>query len=564
MPLCAGPHLFFFLIDKSSSSGMARKKTANTTSALEMESSVPPIVEINYVDPLFTVAAHPIKPIIMAGLGTGHLYCHSYNAESLEETVQNEREKAELKEKNSTKVSISSIKKKWWISMDSLDLGSTGDFSTNWKTKRHKGSCRSVIFDILENSTGDFIYSVGTDHIIKRASTETGKVTAKTSVSNHYDGKDAITNMCLSSTHPFLLTGTENGHILVFDSHELSSKKLKFKLPNIHEDSINKILPMPAISAYHYLTLGSTTLAHIDIRKGVITQSDDQADELLSMCYATDSINANKNDTVLVSHGEGIVTLWKNSNNGLADQISRVKVNKNASIDAIIPTMNEGVEDLKDSVWCGDSEGILHRVNYKKGRVVETRVHSSVMGKLGGMDEVGGLDIDYDYRLISSGMDGLKIWSGQLEKDQQGVLDDDDLDSSVDDSDDIHSGSDSFFDNTDLEGEEEGEEEEEEEEEDAIIPNKDENDSEEVGFDASEGSEDEESTPSTHSTPQIVRKKRTDIATVVMKPKKRMIDINKITRSEQLSESGQEQQKKKQKKVKTLVPNNGIAKFDGL
>lgn len=524
---------------------MARKKAATSSSALEKESFVPPIAEINYVDPLFTVAAHPTKPIMMAGLGTGHLFCHSYDADQLEESLQEEKEKGELNEKDSTKAPVSSIKKKWWPVMDSLAISSTGDISTNWSTKRHKGSCRSVIFDILGGSTGDFVYSVGTDHVIKRASTETGKVTAKTLV--QFEDNDAITNMCLSNTHPFLLTGTENGHVMVFDSNELSSKKLKFKLPNVHEDAINKILPMPAVSAYHYLTLGSTTLAHIDIRKGIITQSDDQSDELLSMCFATDSVNANKNDTVLVSHGEGIVTLWRNSNNGLADQISRVKVNKNASIDAIIPTMNEGEEDLKDSVWCGDSEGILHRVNFKKGRVVETRVHSSVMGKLGGMDEVGGLDIDYDYRLISSGMEGLKIWSGQSEKDHDSLDGDEaDSDSDRDSSDDMDSGSDSFFDDEDLNDDE---------------SDKQSQDSEELS---------NESKDSADKLPisEIVRRKRTDISLVALKPKKRMIDINKLTRSEKPAEDEKDQPKKKknkkQEKLKMPVSNNGIAKFDGL
>lgn len=517
---------------------MARKKTANTLSALEKESSVSPIVEINYVNPLFTVAAHPTKPILMTGFGTGHLFCHSYNADSLEQSLQDEREKAELNERDYTKTSISSVKKKWWKVLDSLEISSTGDFSTNWSTKRHKGSCRSVIFDILGNSTGDFVYSVGTDHIIKRASTETGKVTSKTVV--HFDDKDAITNLCLSSTHPFLLTGTENGHVFVFDSNELSSKKLKFKLPNVHEDAINKILPMPAISAYHYLTLGSTTLAHIDIRKGVVTQSDDQSDELLSMCFATDSVNSNKNDTILVSHGEGIVTLWKNSNNGLADQISRMKVNKNASLDAIIPTMNEGEEDLKDSVWCGDSEGILHRVNYKKGRVVETRVHSSSMGKLGGLDEVGGLDIDYDYRLISSGMEGLKIWSGQLEQNQDTLDEDEDeegSDDEVDNSDDMDSGSDFFLSEVDLNNDES-------EENDKLNQDSDE--------------------PISSEIPQIIRRKRLDISASLLKPKKRMIDINKITRHEKPAENENERPKKKQEIIKSLRPNNGIAKFEGL
>lgn len=530
---------------------MARKKLVTSASALERESTVSPIVEVNYLDPLFSVAAHPTKPILMAALGTGHLYCHSYNAEHLEEATQSIREKAELNEKDSSKVSISSLRNKWWkVIANSQDIPTSGDFVTNWKTKRHKGSCRAVIFDILEHSIGDFIYSVGTDHIIKKAATETGKVTAKTLVSSHFDEKDAITNLCLSHTHPYLLAGTENGHVLVFDSNELSSQKLKFKLPTMHEDAVNKILPMPAVSAYHYLTLGSTTLSHIDIRKGIITQSDDQSDELMSMCYATDSVNNNKNDTVLVSHGEGIVTHWKNSNNGFADQISRVKVNKNASIDAIVPTMNEGVDDLRNSVWCGDSEGFLHRVNYKKGKVVETRVHSSIMDKLGGVDEVGGLDIDYGYRLISSGMEGLKIWSGM----QEGEYELSDLEDP--DEDDMASGSssDSFF------GDESHEEESgsaDDSADDSEDDSEDDASEEDSGLDRGALKEEE--------IPPIVRKKRSDVSASILKRRKRIIDINKITKKEQpLEEDQQRPNKKKQKKIKILTPNNGIAKFDGL
>lgn len=523
---------------------MARKKKGGLTSALELESSVAPIVEVAYSDPLFSVAAHPTKPILLSGLATGHLFCHTYDAEKLEDEAAKAREKLELIEKNKEKKLVSQLQKKWWsVIRDHKDVPENSGVVTNWKTKRHKGSCRSVIFDILENSIGEQLYSVGTDHIIKKAATETGRVTSKSEITAHYDGTDAITNLALSPTHPLLLAGTESGHVLVFDSNDLSSNKLKFKLPLVHEDSINKILPMPAVSAYHFLTLGSTTMAHVDIRKGIITQSDDQADELLSMCFATDSVNDNNNDTVLVSHGEGIVTLWRNSTNRFMDQLSRVKVNKSASIDAIIPTMNAGDDDMRDSVWCGDSEGLLHRVNYKKGKVVETRVHSSSTGKHGGIDEVGGLDIDYDYRLISSGMEGLKIWSGQTQGDQD-VSEDEDASDSDSDSD---SGSDAFSDSDSeiLSGS------------DKEVPG---SGSEEASADESEGSDDEEI-----EQPKIVRKKRLDITQVLRKPAKKKIDINRITRQETATEAEQPQKKKLKKlKAQGVVSSNGIRRFEGM
>lgn len=402
---------------------MGKKKSKGLSSANNaLESSVSPMLEINFSDPLFSIAAHPTRPIIVSGLATGGLYCNTYDAEKLEESQEMGRirmiEETKKKEGRHVKLSsVSSLNKKWWkVVNDHTNIEGNDGIVTNWKTKRHKGSCRSVIFDPLESSIGENIYTVGTDHVIKKANTETGKVIGKKTIKDFEDQSDVSTKLAHSASHPFLLVGTENGDVLVYDSKNLSSQ-LKFNVRKSNDDAINHILPMPAVSAYHYLTLGSTTLSHIDIRKGIITQSDDQEDELLSMCYSADCLNDNKNDTVLVSHGEGIVTIWKNSKNNFADQLSRIKVNPHASIDAIVSSMSNQDDEIASSVWCGDSEGYIYRVNHKQGKVVETRVHSTVRGKHGAIDEVGMLDIDYDYRLISAGMDSLRIWSrNSLEK----------------------------------------------------------------------------------------------------------------------------------------------------
>mmetsp|Transcript_8320 Transcript_8320/g.10372 ORF Transcript_8320/g.10372 Transcript_8320/m.10372 type:complete len:569 (+) Transcript_8320:35-1741(+) len=568
---------------------MAKKKKSNATNAARLlESSVSPIVEIKYPEPLFTVAAHPTKPILLSGLATGHIYCSSYDADKLEESQSMKREKLSLLEKEAFKTgkianinkSVSQLKQKWWtVIEDNTEIPDGLHIVNNWKTKRHKGSCRSAIFDPLENSLGENIYSVGTDHIIKKANTETGKVLSKATISDHYsENKDAITKLAHSTSHPFLLSGTENGDVLVYDSNNMTSNQLKFKVSKAHDDSINHILPMPSVSAYHYLTLGSTTLSHIDIRKGIITQSDDQEDELLSMCFASDHVNDNKNDTVLVSHGEGIVTIWKNSKNRLMDQLSRIKVNKDASIDAIIPTMNCDDGEMVDSVWCGDSEGLLHRINYKKGKVVETRVHSSAGGKYGAADEVGILDIDYDYRLISAGMDSLKIWSNQEEvlnsdtDDSDSDIDSDDSDSDENDRDEISPNEDS---DSDVSDDSDNDNINDSLQEKLLgLADSDSNDIE-------NDSDEEQVNGEEQKKPlQIVRKKRFNVPEIYNKTNinKKVIDINKLTKEqstkedhdEEAEEPNKKKQKLKAKQMSTKQIRNmqkhehGIRRFDDL
>ncbi|ODV79180.1 uncharacterized protein CANTADRAFT_90284 [Suhomyces tanzawaensis NRRL Y-17324] len=535
---------------------MGKRKSNSANAAIAIESTVSPILEVNYKDPLFTVAAHPSKPILLSGLVTGHVYCNSYDAEKLEEAQSAAREKFNALEKEAfaqgkigqiTK-SVSQLKNKWWtIIEDHTEIEEASHIVTNWKTKRHKGSCRHAIFDPLPGSLGESIFTIGTDHTIKRANTETGKVIGKANIVEHFENKsDSVTKLCHSSTNPFLLTGTEDGHVLVFDSKNLGENKIKFKVPLVHDDSVNQIMAMPSVSAYHYLSLGSTTLSHIDIRKGIVTQSDSQDDELLSMCYGMDK-SSTANDTVLVGHGEGIVTIWKNSKNRFMDQLSRIKVNKTASIDAIMPTMNEDDDEQAASVWCGDSEGLLHRVNYKRGKVVETRVHSSARGKYGAADEVGILDIDYDYRLISAGMDSLKIWSGQdYEYDSESDSDSDDSDDSL--------GSEEFAFDSDKEDKEDKSDDEQVEE-----------NGEDENSDESNASDDSDEAPEEDTQPKIAR--RRPFPGTAPSTKKKTLDLNSKVEPEPAEPVAKKPKVKQMstKQLKNLQKHeHGIRRFEGL
>lgn len=481
-----------------------------------------PILEVKYNDPLFSIAAHPTEPIFVSGLATGHVFCNRYDASTLEERMQAIKDE----QKKKSKTSVKSVNAAWWTQVE--DITNSNEIVTCWKTKRHKGSCRLVLFDPIESSVGKHLFTVGKDHVIKKANTETGKVVTKTDISKDLTLNDAVTKLCHSTTHPFLLSGTENGHVLVYDSNDLGNK---FKVEGVHDDSVNHILAMPSISPYHYLTVGSTTLSHIDIRKGIVTQSDDQEDELLSMSFVPDD---DRNDTVLVAQGGGIVTIWKNSKNKLMDQLSRIKVNKEASIDVMISAMDAGDDDMAASVWCGDSDGLVHRVNYKKGKPVETRLH-------GTNDEVGFLDIDYEYRLLTAGMDSMKLWLAENEEESESE-DSDESDESDEESDesDISGGEDSNGSDSGSEEEDESSEEDESGEEEG------ESEGDEGDINTSEKEEANNEKPASDHKNTV---------TETTKKNKRQASQPKT--------SG-ETKKQKLKQASKVSHSHGIRRFDGL
>lgn len=400
---------------------MAKKKKQQTTI-----SNANPLVELGFDDPLFALAAHPTQPLLLSGLGTGHVYLHKYNASLLQEKLDKRLESLELADTSaSAKPGSDDAKKIWSVSKaQQLDSNNSEEDDAEvqclWKTKRHKSSCRTVLMDPLNE--GKSIYTIGKDMVIKKAFTETGKVDFKRSFADEFtDSSNNFSCGVLSSTHPQLVTGDEQGTVRVFDTRTKFDKM--FEIKNVHDDMVNQIIGNPGGSAYHYISVGSTTVAKIDIRKNkVLMQSENQEDEVLAACFP----NPSSSDSLLCGMGLGVVTLWKEKKNEYADQLSRIKLLKDNSIDCIISTMNE---DEPDSCWAGCSDGGLYKVNGKRTAVVETRVHDD-------LDEVNLLDIDYDYRLISAGMSSLKIWSNVVpgEEDFDAAGEDDDIGEDEDDS----------------------------------------------------------------------------------------------------------------------------------
>lgn len=90
---------------------------------------------------LFAQAIHPGSPLLALGLASGHVQLQRLPSSDPKEA------------RNST-------------------------IETAWRTRRHKGSCRSLCFD----HDGERMFSAGTDGIVKVAATETGQVASKIAV----------------------------------------------------------------------------------------------------------------------------------------------------------------------------------------------------------------------------------------------------------------------------------------------------------------------------------------------------------------------------------------------
>ena len=368
-----------------------------------------PLIEFRFDDPLFQVVAHPEKPILVFGLSNGYIYCYKYNPELLLSLRSKNQKLATATTANTDKERETNLWKTVVVPPKKSDPGDAdsgkevdgGDeqlVALLWKTRRHKGSVRCLSYD----PSGEHIYSVGTDNVLKKADSLSGKVVKKVSLPN--DGHK-FTKMRLSNTVPLLLIGDEAGNVLVLDTVDL---KLVNKVGGLHGgDAINDIFHYEKKSAYRFISTGQTTLAYWNCRPNAgrsgssksssgtkVVESEDQEDEILCGTF----LNSESADTVVCGMGEGILTIWKPEKNDLEDQVSRIKVSKNSCIDCIIPTLQDD-----DCVWCGSSDGFLYRVNVKRGSIIEAREHSEI-------DEVQFLDLDCGYRVVSGGMDCVKVW----------------------------------------------------------------------------------------------------------------------------------------------------------
>ncbi|CAI7664100.1 unnamed protein product [Penicillium bialowiezense] len=359
---------------------------------------------------LFAQAIHPEEPVVSVGLASGHV--QTFRLPSLDS------------EEDDDDASQSSAR------------NGKGHIDTMWRTRRHKGSCRTLGF----GTDGQVLYSAGTDGLIKAASTETGQVQNKIAIPFNKSGSIDAPTMIHALSPQSLLLGTDSSALHLYDLRipysKVSARPEQSHHP--HDDYISSLTPLPASEtstsgfSKQWVTTGGTTLAVTDLRRGVLVRSENQEEELVSSVYmgGLATSGTSKGEKVIVGGASGILTLWEKGQ--WDDQDERIYVDRSVDGGDAVEAMSVAPGHLGKLVAAGLGNGKVKFVRIGANQVVSEVVHDEV-------DGVVGLGFDVEGRMVSGGGQTVKVWH-EAEDNVQGGNDDVDM---MDDSDDDQDSDDS-------------------------------------------------------------------------------------------------------------------------
>lgn len=336
---------------------------------------------------LFCQALHPTQPLLAVGLATGHVSTYRLPTTEGEEQDGDNDEKDIISSSpplpqtngndngngNGTPSILSTRRRSSTASENGL-----GNVETAWKTRRHKGSCRSLAY----SNDGKHCYSAGTDGLVKVFDSTTGAVVAKIAVPRVQSSSkstsvsesevDAPTEI-YELTPMHLVVATDSGAVYLYDVRrdskeersqgqkqkqkrqktmeqqhnegmtyfEVSAQPSKIEYPH-RDEHVNALVPLPpsesSTSGFskQFVSVGGSTLAVTDLRKGVVATSEDQEVELTSCLVVSDlkTGGTSVGEKVLVGQSDGVLSLWERGAWGDLDE--RIVVDRmGASIDAL-------------------------------------------------------------------------------------------------------------------------------------------------------------------------------------------------------------------------------------
>ncbi|OJJ35653.1 hypothetical protein ASPWEDRAFT_40881 [Aspergillus wentii DTO 134E9] len=330
---------------------------------------------------LFTQAIHPNEPIVSVGLSSGH--------------VQTFRLPLEESDSDDDGASTSSSR------------NGKGHIDTMWRTRRHKGSCRTLAFGI----DGETLYSAGTDGLVKAAKTETGVVQNKIAIPPTKDGSVDAPTVIHALSPQTLLLATDSSALHLYDLRtpfsNVSARPEQTHHP--HDDYVASLTPLPASDtstsgfSKQWVTTGGTTLAVTDLRRGVMMRSEDQEEELISSTYmgGLPSSGSSRGEKVIVGGSSGILTLWEKG--AWDDQDERIYVERGDGGE--LETLSVVPDELGKGkmLAAGLGGGKVKFVRIGSNKVVSEVMHDETEG-------VVGLGFDVEGRMVSGGGQIVKVW----------------------------------------------------------------------------------------------------------------------------------------------------------
>ncbi|KAK7525527.1 WD40-repeat-containing domain protein [Phyllosticta citriasiana] len=393
---------------------------------------------------VFAQAVHSSEPLVAVGLSSGHVQTFRLPPVAHDEDASNDD--------GGDDNDVSAL----------AAQNGFGQIETTWRTRRHKGSCRTMAY----STDGGALYSAGTDGLVKAADSETGQVLSKINIPRTgMRGTDIDAPCLLHALSPqTILLAADSSALHLYDlraDHTFPSQRAQ-ATHRPHDDYISSLTPLPPSAAStsgfskQWVTTGGSTLAVTDLRRGVLVRSEDQEEELLSSTYVggLPKKGTSQGEKLVVGSASGVVTLWERG--VWDDQDERIIVDRDSaaasggggeSLD-VMQLLPEGVGAPGKVVAVGLGNGLVRFVDVGPNKVIGEISH----------DEQGegvvAIGVDVGGRLITGGGQVIKVWHekiGDEEEDEEDAEagaekhrmdndDDDDDDSGDSDSSDDEGG----------------------------------------------------------------------------------------------------------------------------